>query len=448
MVTLFEFDQWEFVSNKDDLREHLQEIWENRPLLRIGATENEDEINLTRQRFLEFDGSQVRARNFVGFIQHGDQLIEVYPKVFRRFPPSRDNKELMLLHIFYWFRYCQKWRFPFSKASLDAIDLDEFPELIINLISNQFLEAVTTQPLSMYQETEEVMYIPRGSINFKRYISNSLSYGKYHWIECDHEPFVFDNKVNRVIKYCSQLLLKQTKFHTNQRLLQEVIFTLHEVMDIPCTFHDVDRINLNSFFDDYSLLLDSCKIILNQRLYSNSIFDLSQWSLLFPMEYIFEDFLAGFLKTWFSNDWHVYAQKSDKYLALTPENKKVFNLQHDIFLISKKDKKIKIIIDAKYKLRNLTYKEDLKKGIAQADLYQMLSYAYKRGCTNVILVYPNLREEIPLPDHFDILPGFEGHKTIKVAAMEIPFWSFKRFKELDDKLKETISMCLANIGIN
>jgi 5-methylcytosine-specific restriction enzyme subunit McrC len=281
--------------------------------------------------FLQFDGNSIRAKNYVGFIQNGAEIIEIYPKVFKSNDTAIGSKELMLKHIFYWFRYCRKWRFPFSQASLDTSETTEFPELIINLIANQFLEAVANQPLTMYQELEEAMQTPRGSINFKRYITNSISYGNYQSIECDYEPFLFDNKVNRAIKYCSRLLLNQTRFYENQKILQDVIFILDEVDDLPCSVHDIEKISINSFFEEYKLVLDSCKLILNQQLYSNNTYDLSQWCLLFPMEYIFEDFLAGFLETWFSKDWKVHYQKSDMYLAETSEGNNVFNMQHDIF---------------------------------------------------------------------------------------------------------------------
>ena len=257
-------------------------------------------------------------------------------------------------------------------------------------------------------------------------------------MECDYEPFLFDNKVNRVIKFCSRLLLNQTKFHENQRMLQEVIFILDEVDDLPCTVYDIEKITINSFFEDYSILMDSCKLILNQQLYSSNTYDLSQWCLLFPMEYIFEDFLAGFLETWFSKNWHVHYQRSEKYLAINSDGKKVFNMQHDIFLTAKDETKRKIIIDTKYKLREFDYKNDPKKGISQSDLYQMVSYAFRRGCTDIILVYPNLSENLQIPDNFEIISGFEGKERVNVTAMEIPFWSLTDFKELDNKLNETI----------
>ena len=444
MISLFEYGHWETISDKEALRNLLQNIWQNRVFVNEEIEITEEESELGYQPFLKFDGNQIRANNYVGFIQSGADIIEIYPKVFREIVNSRDHKGLMLRHIFYWFHYCRKWRFPFNRASLDTIDIANFPELIINLIANQFLETVSNQPLTMYQEVEEAMQTPRGSISFKRYINNCITYGNYHRIECDYEPFLFDNQVNRIIKYCSRLLLNLTRFYENQRILQEIIFILDEVDDTPCSVYDIEKISINSFFEDYILLMDSCKLILSQKLYSNNIYDLSQWCLLFPMEYIFEDFLAGFLETWFSKHWHMHYQKSDMYLALNPTGKEVFNMQHDIFLTAKDKSKRNIIVDTKYKLRDTKYKDDPKKGISQNDLYQMVSYSFKRGCTDIILVYPNLSENLVPPDKFEIFSGFQGNEKINVTAIEIPFWSLTSFDQLDTRLKETIAWCLNN----
>jgi len=68
----------------------------------------------------------------------------------------------------------------------------------------------------------------------------------------------------------------------------------------------------------------------------------------------------------------------------------------------------------------------------------MVSYAFRRGCTDIVLIYPNLSENIQQPDNFEIISGFQGEEKINVTAMEIPFWSLTGFKQLDSKLKETI----------
>lgn len=437
--TLFEYDKWEKVKNITALFHSLKTIWQQRDFSNFSEELEENETDKNFQPFLRFLNDEIRANNYVGFIQTEYDLIEIYPKVFRNYP-NKEKKD-MLRHIFFWFNYCRKWKFPFSHIQLDVSNIDEFPELIINLIANQFLEVVSNQPLTIYQPTEEAMQTPRGSINFKRYIANSLVSGNFQDIECDYEPFLFDNKVNRSIKYCSRLLMNQTKFAENVQMLQEVIFILDEVEDVPCTNYDLDNIVLNSFFDEYSRVLDSCKLILNQQLYSSNTYDLSQWSLLFPMEYIFEDFVAGFLEEKFSESWKVECQKSNEYLSSIP---KAFNMQHDIFLTSKNADRRKIIIDTKYKLRPIDFKNDIKKGIVQSDLYQMTSYAFRRGCTDVFLLYPNLTDNINEPDVFEIHSGFNTNDKIKVTAMEIPFWTMEKLDiiKLENKLYNTFKRAL------
>lgn len=438
MPALYEFGQWAYITDPASLRNQLRDIWSARLFVDAEAEIPEESESDTRyQPFLQFDGSRVRAKNFVGFIQNDAELIEIYPKVFRG--TGTPSKAMMLKHVFYWFRYCRKWQFPFTQAGLHTTDIDSFPELIIHLMAKQFLEAVSSQPLSIYQSVEESLSTPRGSINFKRYLKNGFATGNLHKVDCDYEPFSFNNRINRIIKRCARLLLNQTRFSENVRLLQETIFILDEVDDASISIHDVESVSINSFFTDYLLVMDACRSILSQQLYSSQLNDLSQWCLLFPMEYIFEDFLAGFLETHFAAEWKVKYQKSDKYLSDEP---KAFQMQHDIFLTHKATSR-QIIVDAKYKLRPENYKNELKKGISQVDLYQMTAYAVKRGCNDVLLLYPNITEDEAQVDEFKIVSNFAGKDVINVTAAEIPFWSMEDFSGLENSLRDRLTGVLS-----
>ena len=149
----------------------------------------------------------------------------------------------------------------------------------------------------------------------------------------------------------------------------------------------------------------------------------------------------------FSKEWSIKYQKSDEYLA-TISGKRVFNIQHDIFLSSKYSNK-KIIIDTKYKLRPIEFKTDIKKGVLQNDLYQMTSYAFRRGCAEILLLYPNLTEKINEPDVFEITSGFDISDKVRVTAMEIPFWTERDIdtKRLEEKLYRVLaSQLLEGMG--
>ena len=108
------------------------------------------------------------------------------------------------------------------------------------------------------------------------------------------------------------------------------------------------------------------------------------------------------------------AQRSDIYL----DESKAFNLKLDLFL---KTEFKSLIADTKYKIV-YSDEKDPKKGISQNDLYQMVSYAFKRGCTDILLVYPNLSDNINPPDKFEISSGLvevAGAINIDYHAAEV-----------------------------
>ena len=127
--TLFEYDKWVKVENSIALFHSLKTIWRQRNFLVLTEELEENDTDNNYQPFLRFSNNEIRANNYVGFIQTANDLVEIYPKVFRHNPDK--NKNDMLRHIFFWFNYCSKWKFPFSQAQLDRFSIDEFPELII-----------------------------------------------------------------------------------------------------------------------------------------------------------------------------------------------------------------------------------------------------------------------------------------------------------------------------
>lgn len=428
--TSFEFGQSFEVSSRDELEEYLNAIWLSSY---SGHVNDAEELLSRKQRFLNFDGNNARARNFIGFIQGEKDSIEIYPKVFRE---AGMEKSEILRHLFFWFDYCRKWKFPFSNVNLASLPDIDLPELIINLIANHIHEVISTNPISLYQDIEEAMVMPKGTLNFSRYLSSSISKGNFHILECDHQPMVYDNRLNRTIKYVARLLANKAQYSETRQKLDDIIFILDDVEEQVCHTAMLDNIPLSPFFIEYHTTIGLCRLVLEKHLYSHSFDEAQHWSLLLPMEYVFEDFIAGFLERHFSDNWHIKYQKSDMYLA----DERVFQMQHDIFLVSKKDDKIKIIVDTKYKLRG-DFKNDRKRGIAQSDLYQMTSYAFKRGCNQVLLLYPNQAEALSAPDSFYI-SNFGSTQTIEVIAAEVPFWSKKGHQIVEQNIFDTFSKLL------
>lgn len=439
MNTIFEYDRQFAVDNRKGLESYLcslwkeyKEIWpvqrENKNADSSFESELDSDSSSKYQPFLSFDGSLSRARNYIGFIHFENSSIDIYPKVFRNEPEM--SKELMHRHLFYWFSYCKKVKFPFNHASLDLFEF-ELPELILYLFTKRIYEVISLQPYSAYEEVQEALVTPRGRINFDRYAAR-MSCGNYHMIDCDYEPFLFDNLLNRTIKYCTRLLLSKTRIIETQRILNEIVFMLDEVDDQVCSVQQLQTIRISSIYSDYEDIIQICYMILENQVYSYQEYELKNWSLLFPMEYIFEGFIAGYIQKYFSDIFKVETQKSDLYLHTDPNT---FNLQHDILLTNRKTGE-QIIVDTKYKPRWNLEKNDSKKGIAQSDIYQMISYAYRRGTDKVLLIYPNTSDKLA-KDTFLINKGTKD-EIIKITAADVPFWSPDSYLSVEDKLKVTL----------
>lgn len=427
MVTLFEYGNQISIKDRIGLEKYLCFIWQNHKTYWVDDTQEVDVLpQRAYQPFILFDGEKAKANNFVGFVHCNGDFLEIYPKVFKNL--AYPNKELMHRHLFYWLSYCKKNKFPFNQSFLNNFEIDCFPELIIYLIANQIYETVSTKPYSAYEEVEEALLTPRGKINFNRYAIN-LSFGRNQYLDCDYEPFVYDNKVNRIIKYCIRLLLSKTKTPETQRILNGIINVLDEVEDHAFLKNQLDQIRIPMLFEEYEDVMQCCRIILENQVYSHAEYEMKNWSILFPMEYVFEDFIAGFLKKHFNHKFEIELQRSDLYLHQEP---KTFNLQHDILLTNRKTKE-KIIIDTKYKPRWGLIEADNKKGVSQSDMYQMISYAYRRGTGKVILLYPNTSEKLAEDYVFKIQKSNENEE-IRIKVVDIPFWSSSDHKEVEPKL--------------
>lgn len=440
---LFEYqtESLNSIEERERLEEFLNDVWLKRAFSFAQEWITDDEVEGNRatkkQPFLQFDGKKFTTKNFVGFIQTADVRIDIYPKVFKK--QAVDTKQ-MTQHLFYWLSYCKKIRFPFLNADLGVDHIDSFPELLIYLISYHIRLQINETPMSMYEQKEEIMTTPRGRIDFKQYIKNGLSSGNWQNIDCLYEPFVYDNRVNQIIKYVCRLLQNLTKHSENRNILEDIIFVLDEVEDRVCTVIDVDSVKLSPLFSDYTDILSWCRLILEQQIHSSEHSESTQWCFLLPMEYIFEDFITGFMEQHFSNKWLVHAQAQDQYLS---ENPRAFKMKHDILLKSLNDKQRKIILDTKYKLRYFEDTKDAKKGIAQADMYQMISYGLRRGCKNLYLLYPNPLEECrEKQDTFEIKSGFSEIPPLSVHALELPFWAFNDFKGLSERLIKVLEKIL------
>jgi 5-methylcytosine-specific restriction endonuclease McrBC regulatory subunit McrC len=75
--TLFEYDKWVKVENTSILFHSLKTIWRQRNFTDLTEELEENGTDKNYQPFLRFSNNEIRANNYVGFIQTANDLIEI-----------------------------------------------------------------------------------------------------------------------------------------------------------------------------------------------------------------------------------------------------------------------------------------------------------------------------------------------------------------------------------
>lgn len=106
-------------------------------------------------------------------------------------------------------------------------------------------------------------------------------------------------------------------------------------------------------------------------------------ALLFPMERVFEDYVAYQLKRKYP-DRNIKTQNRAHHLIEEHCWAKIFQIKPDI--VMKKQWEETIVLDTKWKIINQNNRRN-KYGISQSDMYQLYAYAEKCNTKQVYLIY-------------------------------------------------------------
>ncbi len=405
-INLFEYANKEIAPDNSALLESfLDDLWQRRdrqPDFYQDISEEDDfsrDIS-SKQKFLTFlRNGHIQSRKYVGVIHYNGQTINLLPKIFYgAYQAELPQTHIDAIHanMLWWFSYCRKIKFSTLKTGLGSLK-SSFFEILIYIYASRTRDILNHCLYQSYMDISGGLPYMKGRLNVNRYITNNISTGEWHKLACDYNSFEFDNLFNRIIKYVARLLLGTTGNKENRAILSQVLFILDDVSDVTVVYGDCDKVRLNPLYEDMQAVLDYCRLFLGNSITFSYKNQFKVFAFLLPMEYVFEDFIFGFLEQHngaISGLKKLSYQKSDLFLANLHEddfNKgRIFNLKPDICF---EYQHRPVIADAKYKLTYIddpaASQTDLRKhGVMQSDLYQMVAYAIRRNVLDVFMIYP------------------------------------------------------------
>lgn len=413
IINLFEYRNKETTSAPlDELEAFLDDVWKKREISKLFV---DDEIGVSeRQNFLQLYSktNELRSNKFVGCIQFNGVRLNLLPKIFhvigKEYAPSEVSQ--IQNHILWWLSYCRKIKFPNYQSSLDGSKSDFF-EVLIYLFSRYTRSLLSNSILQQYEEVNSELPFVKGRLNTSAYIQQNISTGRWHKLNCTFETFIIDNTFNRIVKYVTTLLYKVTNNSDNRKNLREILFILDDVSDVKATSEQCASIRFNPMMSDFETVRDYCQLFLSNCISFDYKNELKLFAFLLPMEYVFEDFVFGFIDKELESV-KAKAQRCDVNLDEAGQ----FALRPDLFL---KTAEKSLIADTKYKI---VYSDDTdpKKGISQSDLYQMLAYSIRFNVDEIILFYPStLSDEQEHSGQLLVKDQLAGGKSITIKTFQL-----------------------------
>ncbi|WP_318473957.1 McrC family protein [Photobacterium leiognathi] len=418
-VTLFEFD---YITNdrKANEHDHIQVISDNAYLYLKGmCLSDERERNLLKLKSVQ--GMEVlQVQNYAGvlFTPDGTQL-EILPKIGKNRSASKKAEEdareslLIMLKALKGFQHIQT-----SNANIVSRKMP-----LLEVFISQFLQSVNVLVKrglrSDYVPKEDNLAYLKGKLNVGKQLRHNFI--NKHKFYCEYDEFLLDRPANRLIHAALTKVNGVVRSAENQKLLQELMFVFH---DVPVSLnhkHDFSLVALGRGMNHYELPLAWVKLILDGFSPQTMKGDHHAASLLFPMERVFEDYVAQSLSKTLKQTHRLKVQVQSKSLV-THKGCSWFKLKPD--MVIEYNSRVVTVLDTKWKLLDSSKANGTDKyGLSQSDFYQMLAYGHHYFDTEIespemFLVYPSHSDfEQAISHSFDF--PIQGEKTLKLWV--VPF---------------------------
>lgn len=327
-------------------------------------------------------GETVTFKNYVGLIQMKNNFqIQVLPKLEFAKGEKDETKQVFMKMLRSMKDFPSK---VFSNANL-KMDRMNLYDIFINMYIQEVRQLVKHGIKSSYVGQEDNLTVYKGKLLVNEHIKHNIAHKERFYVGFDE--YQVNRPENKLIKSTLLKLQKITSSAENSKEIRQLL-TSFELVE-PSKNYDKDflQVVIDRNTKDYEMLIKWSKVFLKNKSFTTFSGTESARALLFPMEKVFEAYVAKNMKKIFSRKgWEVSSQDKGHYLfnTLNGEAHKRFALRPDL-VVTREDNSV-VILDTKWK--KLVNDKSINYGISQADMYQMYAYAKKYGTSEIWLLYP------------------------------------------------------------
>lgn len=353
----------------------------------------------------------VQVTSFVGVIRAPDGFqIEVLPKVGKAIGGGAKEARQLLIEMLcclQGFRHVQTASAKISAARMPLLEvfIAEFLHTVDRIVKSGLR--------SDYSSRQDNLFALRGKLLMAPHLRQNLYRADRFFTE--HDEFSSDRPENRLLHAALRRVLLLSASQANQQLARELEFVFADVPVSACPRIDFQRIRADRGMGYYADALAWAHIILDEESPLTGTGGHRAPSLLFPMEAVFEAFVAKHLARQLARPLILKTQARSHHLVRHREQN-WFRLKPDLLIRDRG--RDALVLDTKWKLLDGSKASSADKyGLSQGDFYQLQAYghSYLDGQGDVVLIYPKTAAfEQPLP-------VFEFPKAEGLRIWVLPF---------------------------
>lgn len=340
---------------------------------------------------LEFMGISVRkgigkvitAKNYVGVISMNDgTTIEILPKIYSEQDNAIEAKKL-LIKMLKTLRTA-----PYKTMQKTNVNIDKLSifEIFIRMFLDEAFSIVKHGLKCNYESIQDSLNVFKGKMLFSKQIKHNIIHKEKFFVEYDE--FNTNRAENKILKSTLLYLYKKTTSNKNKNDIRTLLNSFIDVSESTNYIDDFSKCIADRNMKGYTTALLWSKVFLQGKSFTSFSGSNVAFALLFPMETLFESYVASLMKKQFQGTgYSVSAQDKGYHLF---DNPKKFMLRPDIVIKSKRESEV-FVMDTKWKLLSMT---KANAGISQADMYQMYAYQKKYKAKNITLLYPKIAENL------------------------------------------------------
>lgn len=304
---------------------------------------------------------------------------------------------------------------PYREAG--SANLNRFKQPLHEWIITYFLasfERLVQRGLRFdYNRVQEEQKYLRGQLQHVKYMRQPPA--KKHIFPIEHDVYDVNRPENRLIRTALEVVCKKTKDANNWKLAQELRLMTGEILRSQKIQQDFRQWQSGRLLVQYDEIKPWTELILGEYMPVSTQGEWRGMSLLFPMEKLFEHFVAYHLRRNLP-EYTVKTQHATEHIC-EHQTTKIFKLKPDIFIDRSQSNSKNIVMDTKWKLIDQNDRGG-RYGLKDSDIQQMFAYShyYLDLESEVILVYPYRAGKFDQPlDDF----GFRHTEGAKLRV--VPF---------------------------